>query len=40
MGVKEWDLAGIVPTMNWAIRIPDRWKEEHRRAMDGETSFI
>jgi PAS domain S-box-containing protein len=36
MGVKEWDLAGK-SHYELGYRIPDRWKEEHRRAMDGET---
>jgi diguanylate cyclase (GGDEF)-like protein/PAS domain S-box-containing protein len=36
MGIKEWDVAGK-SHYGLGYRVPERWREEHRRAMDGET---
>jgi PAS domain S-box-containing protein len=36
-GVKEWNVVGQ-SHYELGYKIPDRWKEEHRRAMEGETT--
>jgi diguanylate cyclase (GGDEF)-like protein/PAS domain S-box-containing protein len=36
MGVKEWSVAGK-SHYELGYKIPERWKEQHRRALEGET---
>jgi PAS domain S-box-containing protein len=35
-GVKEWDIVGH-SHYELGYTVPERWKEQHRRAMEGET---